>query len=83
MLTYVYRAIYSADGNYEVSFMSNALVYGDGSINWIPPAIYKSSCSIDVEYFPFDEQICDLKFGSWTYLVKNSQFYIDTIVSNF
>lgn len=49
--------------------MSNALVYKHGNLDWIPPAIYKSSCSIDVEYFPFDEQICDLKFGSWTYLV--------------
>ena len=34
---------------------------------WIPCTIYKSSCTIDVEYFPFDEQECTLKFGSWTY----------------
>jgi len=27
----------------------------------------KSSCRIDVTFFPFDEQRCPLKFGSWTY----------------
>lgn len=29
--------------------------------------IFKSSCSIDVRWFPFDVQKCKLKFGSWTY----------------
>ncbi|PAV59885.1 hypothetical protein WR25_19795 [Diploscapter pachys] len=57
----------NADGNYEVSFMCNVVVEHTGQMLWVPPAIYKSSCIIDVEYFPFDEQICDLVFGSWTY----------------
>lgn len=29
--------------------------------------IFKSSCYIDVRWFPFDVQKCNLKFGSWTY----------------
>lgn len=33
----------------------------------MPQAVYKSSCAIDIKYFPFDEQECRLKFGSWTY----------------
>lgn len=57
----------SADGNYEVTYKSNCVIYHTGDINWIPPAIYKSSCTIDVEYFPFDQQICEMKFGSWTF----------------
>ena len=32
-----------------------------------PPAKLRSSCKIDVTFFPFDDQICHVKFGSWTY----------------
>lgn len=59
--------LYSADGNYEVTLMTKAIVYYTGEIVWKPPALYKSTCEIDVEYFPFDEQSCLMKFGSWTY----------------
>ncbi|KAF8367595.1 acr-2, partial [Pristionchus pacificus] len=57
----------NADGNYEVSFRSNALIMHNGDVTWVPPAMYLSSCRIDVEFFPFDEQTCDMIFGSWTY----------------
>ncbi|XP_072051067.1 LOW QUALITY PROTEIN: neuronal acetylcholine receptor subunit beta-4-like [Amphiura filiformis] len=57
----------NADGNYEVTLMTKALLYSTGYIYWLPPAIYKSSCKIDVRYFPFDQQECVMKFGSWTY----------------
>ena len=26
---------------------------------------FKSTCAIDVTFFPFDEQTCELEFGSW------------------
>lgn len=57
----------SGDGNYEVTLMTKATVYHSGVVIWQPPAVYKSSCSIDVEYFPYDVQTCALKLGSWTY----------------
>ncbi|KAI1289529.1 Acetylcholine receptor subunit beta-like 2 [Halotydeus destructor] len=56
-----------ADGNFEVTLATKAILNSNGFIQWKPPAIYKSSCEIDVEYFPFDEQTCVMKFGSWTY----------------
>ena len=43
------------------------------------PTILKSTCLVNVKYFPFDVQACKMKFGSWTYhslqlnLTKQSQ----------
>lgn len=64
---YIYLKHFSADGNYEVTIMTKAILHHDGKVVWKPPAIYKSFCEIDVEYFPFDEQTCFMKFGSWSY----------------
>lgn len=47
--------------------MTKATLQYNGEVYWKPPAIYKSSCEINVLYFPFDEQSCYMKFGSWTY----------------
>jgi len=57
----------NADGNFEVTLSTKATLYNSGRVEWKPPAIYHSSCEMDVEYFPFDEQTCVMKFGSWTY----------------
>ncbi|NXR21589.1 ACHA2 protein, partial [Cinclus mexicanus] len=57
----------NADGEFAVTHMTKAHLFWDGTVKWVPPAIYKSSCSIDVTFFPFDQQNCKMKFGSWTY----------------
>ncbi|KAG9352063.1 hypothetical protein JZ751_020476 [Albula glossodonta] len=57
----------NADGTYEVTVFTNVIVQFNGSIFWLPPAIYKSACKIEVKHFPFDQQNCTLKFRSWTY----------------
>lgn len=59
--------LFSADGEYVVTTMTKAVLTYTGRVSWDPPAIFKSSCEIDVRYFPFDEQTCFMKFGSWTY----------------
>ncbi|NWX89125.1 ACHG protein, partial [Nothoprocta pentlandii] len=55
------------DGTFEITLYTNVLVSPDGCIYWLPPAIYRSSCSIHVTYFPFDWQNCTLVFQSQTY----------------
>ncbi|KAL4640263.1 neuronal acetylcholine receptor subunit non-alpha-3-like isoform X1 [Arapaima gigas] len=57
----------NADGCFEGSLMTKAIVKYNGTITWTPPASYKSSCTMDVTFFPFDRQNCSMKFGSWTY----------------
>uniref|UniRef100_A0A1I8IYU2 Neur_chan_LBD domain-containing protein n=1 Tax=Macrostomum lignano TaxID=282301 RepID=A0A1I8IYU2_9PLAT len=44
-----------------------AMIDSNGTVFWPIPTKLRSSCKVDVTYFPFDEQMCDLKFGSWTY----------------
>uniref|UniRef100_A0A8C4SI93 Cholinergic receptor nicotinic beta 3 subunit b n=1 Tax=Erpetoichthys calabaricus TaxID=27687 RepID=A0A8C4SI93_ERPCA len=57
----------NADGRFEGSLMTKVIVKYNGTVMWTPPASYKSSCTMDVTFFPFDRQNCSMKFGSWTY----------------
>ncbi|VDM79174.1 unnamed protein product [Strongylus vulgaris] len=70
----------NADSYYNITISTKATLHYSGQVTWEPPAIFKSMCQIDFRYseelektatsffrFPFDEQKCFLKFGSWTY----------------
>ncbi|XP_072839922.2 neuronal acetylcholine receptor subunit alpha-7 isoform X1 [Pogona vitticeps] len=57
----------SANQDFDSTFHTHVLVNSSGYCQWLPPGILKSTCQIDVRWFPFDTQKCDLKFGSWTY----------------
>uniref|UniRef100_A0AAV2KZV9 Neuronal acetylcholine receptor subunit alpha-7-like n=1 Tax=Knipowitschia caucasica TaxID=637954 RepID=A0AAV2KZV9_KNICA len=57
----------SADERFDAAFHTNILVNSSGYCQYLPPGLFKSTCYIDVRWFPFDVQRCELKFGSWTY----------------
>ena len=57
----------SASESFDGTYQTNVVVTSSGTCTYIPPGIFKSSCQIDITWFPFDDQDCDLKFGSWTY----------------
>lgn len=59
--------LWSADEGFDGTFQTNVVVKHNGSCLYVPPGIFKSTCKIDITWFPFDDQHCDMKFGSWTY----------------
>lgn len=60
--------IRSADPQYSSAVINtNVIVSHTGEVVWLSHGIFRSSCDIDVEFFPFDEQRCVLKWASWTY----------------
>uniref|UniRef100_A0A3Q1ITA6 Acetylcholine receptor subunit epsilon n=1 Tax=Anabas testudineus TaxID=64144 RepID=A0A3Q1ITA6_ANATE len=55
------------DGKFDVAYYANVLISSNGGMYWLPPAIYRSTCAIEITYFPFDYQNCTLAFRSQTY----------------
>ena len=44
-------------------------------VMWLYPALIKTTCTLNVKYFPFDSQHCEIKFISWTF----SGFQLDIV----
>ncbi|XP_063979144.1 neuronal acetylcholine receptor subunit alpha-7-like [Diachasmimorpha longicaudata] len=58
----------NADPQYSSAVINtNVIVSYTGEVVWLSHGIFRSSCNIDVEFFPFDVQTCALKWASWTY----------------
>ncbi|KAL4636156.1 neuronal acetylcholine receptor subunit alpha-7-like [Arapaima gigas] len=57
----------SVDDKFDSTFKTNVLVNSSGFCQYLPPGIFMSTCNVDVRWFPFDIQRCELKFGSWTF----------------
>ncbi|XP_023333751.1 acetylcholine receptor subunit alpha-type acr-16 [Eurytemora carolleeae] len=58
----------SASESFDATFPVNMVVSSNGRISQIPPGIFKSTCLVDITWFPFDEQNCFLRFGTWTHM---------------
>ena len=65
---------------------SRAIVYNTGDIIWSRPGLLTSTCTFDLEKYPYDIQTCILKFGSWSYhkgLLNLSINSVDIDLSNY
>ena len=48
------RGGFRIDGHFSPNYKSNALAYSAGTVQWVPPFIYKSGCDTNPHFFPFD-----------------------------
>ncbi|CAJ0606409.1 unnamed protein product [Cylicocyclus nassatus] len=67
----------SADEHFDASFPVNFVVSSNGNVLLAPPGIVKISCDLSMTWFPFDEQMCFIKYGSWTYTGRKLDLRID------
>ncbi|VDQ02455.1 unnamed protein product [Trichobilharzia regenti] len=68
-----------ADEKFDRLFPTNTVINHNGTVQWLPPGLFKSTCNIDILWFPFDEQKCEMKFGSWTYNGDQVNFQLQCI----
>ena len=47
--------------------MFRASVTADGFVLWVPGFKWRSSCPVDLTFFPFDKQVCQMEFMNWVY----------------
>lgn len=50
----------------DEGFPMSLIVYSSGNIFFSQPTIIRSACASNIADFPFDDQTCQLTFGSWT-----------------
>ncbi|CAC5356714.1 unnamed protein product [Mytilus coruscus] len=63
--------IFNTAGNKIDDFVNvtggRLVIQNEGHVTWLIPLMIKSVCRVDATFFPYDEQICEIHFGSWIY----------------
>ncbi|KAL7045518.1 hypothetical protein ACKWTF_002249 [Chironomus riparius] len=58
---------------------TNKIIYSNGDILWVPTAKFETYCNMDLKIWPFDEQKCEIKIGSWTYNSNQINLKMDMV----
>ena len=59
-------AVQDSKGKIDV-YKAHVQVRNTGVAVWMSPVTVQASCSLDIKWFPFDQQTCELNFGSISY----------------
>lgn len=58
----------SIDENFDRRYPVPAVIEHTGRVTWDPTGSFKSRCDVDVTWFPYDTQQCELHFYTWSYM---------------
>ena len=70
-------SVCSAESIYGEYKEFQAVLNSKGAIRWEPGGVFRTMCTIDITYYPFDEQECDLIFGAWSYYTTKMNLTTD------
>lgn len=48
-------------------YNSRCVVNSSGTVVWVPPSQFTVLCNLNLKYWPFDTQTCNMFFLSWTH----------------
>ena len=51
----------------DIFVSSRVQIFSNGKVSRGPIYKWKTACVVDLSYFPFDEQTCNITFSSWAY----------------
>ncbi|CAH1788975.1 unnamed protein product [Owenia fusiformis] len=85
----LYNSVDEEKGFTEIWSNTNVRIAHTGNVEWLTIAQTQTTCRLQVSEYPFDEQLCPMKFGSWTYklveidvIPKTDKASIDKFIDN-
>ncbi len=49
----------------------------DGTVTWFTEVVYSSDFEVNVKWFPFDTQVCVMRFTTWAYAGNEIEIFAD------
>ncbi|ELU15277.1 hypothetical protein CAPTEDRAFT_152663 [Capitella teleta] len=77
-----FAVINGAEKIYEEYDPFRAVINYNGTVHWEPGGVFKTMCAIDITFYPFDEQMCKLQFGAWSYHTHKMNLYNSSTTVN-
>ncbi|CAF1107218.1 unnamed protein product [Adineta steineri] len=75
--SYIYNAAFDLTSHAPAQAVVNGpyvMVYHTGEVVFPVLMKLRTTCKVNIQYFPFDRQVCGLKFASWIYDISSIKY---------